>query len=115
MVAVYGWTVPYSMSTAYYDTEFKMSTNQAQEFSDYYLQNASFLKIDNINIGYRFNNLFQSFNSRASLILDASVNNVFTFTNYTGQDPEASWNWGVDWGGNYPVPRTYAIGLTLNF
>ncbi len=115
MVAVYGWTVPYSMSTAYYDTEFKSATNQAQNYSDYYLQNASFLKIDNINISYNFKDLFQSFDSKASLLVSASINNVYTFTKYSGQDPEASWNWGLDWGGNYPVPRTYALGLRLDF
>jgi TonB-dependent starch-binding outer membrane protein SusC len=115
MVAVYGWTVPYNMSTSYYETDFRNSTNQSQNYSDYYLQNASFLKIDNINIGYNFKDLFQSFDSQASLRVSASITNVYTFTKYTGQDPEASWNWGVDWGGNYPIPRTYALGLTLDF
>lgn len=114
MVAVYGYVAPYNLSTAYYDTEFKMSTNQAQNFSDYYLQNASFLRIDNLNLGYEFKELFKSFHSYASLRLSASIQNVYTFTNYTGQDPEASWNWGIDYGINYPRPRTYAIGLTLN-
>lgn len=111
MVAVYGWNAPYNLNTMYYDTEFKMSTNQAQQYSDYYLQNASFLKIDNINIGYDFKKLFE----KASLRLSASVQNVYSLTNYTGQNPEASWNWGVDYGSNYPIPRTYAIGLTLDF
>ncbi|MFA9389953.1 MAG: SusC/RagA family TonB-linked outer membrane protein [Prolixibacteraceae bacterium] len=111
MVAVYGWNAPYNLNTMYYDTEFKMSTDQAQPYSDYYLQNASFFKIDNINIGYDFKNLFE----KASLRLSASVQNVYTLTNYTGQNPEASWNWGVDFGSSYPIPRTYALGLTLNF
>ncbi|MBN2805154.1 MAG: TonB-dependent receptor [Prolixibacteraceae bacterium] len=111
MVAVYGWNAPYNVSTNWYDTEFKMSTNQAQEFSDYYLQNASFLKVDNITIAYDFKNLFE----KASLRINASIQNVYTLTNYQGQDPEASWNWGVDFGSSYPVPRTYAIGLTLDF
>ncbi len=115
LVAVYGWTVPYNMSTAYYDTEFRMSTNQAQDYSDYYLQNASFLKIDNINFGYEFEDLFEGPDAKASLRLSASIQNVYTFTKYSGQDPEASWNWGIDWGGNYPVPRTFTLGLSLDF
>jgi iron complex outermembrane receptor protein len=115
MVSLYGWMAAYNMSTSYYDTEFKMSTNQAQSYSDYYLQNASFLKIDNINVNYDFKNLFRSFNSNASLRVSASVQNVFILTKYKGQDPEASWNWGIDYGTNYPLPRTYALGLTLDF
>lgn len=111
MVAVYGWNAPYNLSTMYYDTEFKRSTNQAQPYSDYYLQNASFLKIDNINIAYDFKELFK----KATLRINASIQNVYTLSNYTGQNPEASWNWGVDFGNSYPIPRTYAIGLTLDF
>jgi iron complex outermembrane receptor protein len=115
MVSMYGWMAAYNMSTMYYNTEFKMSTDQAQTYSDYYLQNASFLKIDNINLSYDFKNLFRSFSGNASLRISASVQNVFVLTNYLGQDPEASWNWGLDYGTNYPVPRTYSLGLSLDF
>ena len=71
LVAVYGWMAPYNMSTAYYDSEFKMSTSQAQKYSDYYLHNASFLKIDNISLSYNFNNIFKSFNTNADLNITA--------------------------------------------
>lgn len=132
LVAVYGWMAPYNMSTAYYDSEFRMSTSQAQKYSDYYLHNASFLKIDNISLSYNFNNIFKSFNSDADLNITASVQNVYTFTKYPGQDPENTGStsgsfesssyssssgstFGVDFGGNYPIPRVFAIGLTLDF
>jgi TonB-dependent starch-binding outer membrane protein SusC len=132
LVSVYGWMAAYNMSTSYYDTEFKMSTDQAQNYSDYYLQNASFLKIDNINISYNFKNIFRSFNTNANLLISASVQNVYTLTNYKGQDPENSGStsgtfstnsignssgstFGVDFGSNYPIPRVFAIGLTLDF
>ncbi len=115
LVAVYGWNVPNNLNTMYYKTEFKSSTNQSQQYSDYYLQNASFLKIDNINVGYEFENLFKSFSGNAALRINASVQNALIITKYSGQDPEASWNWGVDYGTSYPVPRTYTLGLALDF
>lgn len=132
LVAVYGWMAAYNMSSSYYDTKFKMSTDQAQNYSDYYLQNASFLKIDNITIGYNFKKIFKSFNTDANLNISASVQNVYTLTKYKGQDPENSGStsgsfssgatgnasgstFGVDFGANYPIPRVYTIGLTLDF
>lgn len=132
MVAIYGYVAPFNLSTSYYDTEFKLSTDQAQSYSDYYLHNASFLKIDNISLSYNFKNIFKSFSSNANLNIAASVQNVFTITKYPGQDPETSGytngtfattsytstsgsTFGVDFGSNYPIPRVFAIGLTLDF
>ena len=115
MVAVYGWLVPYNLNRMYYDSKFENNGNQVQNYSDYYLQNASFLKLDNINLSYDFGKVFKSFQSDASLKLTASVQNVFTWTKYTGQDPEASWNYGVDFGVFYPRSRIYAFGINLDF
>lgn len=115
MVAVYGWLVPYNLNKEVYDTGFRKSGNQLQQYSDYYLQNASFLKMDNISLSYDFGKVFKSFSSDATLSVTGSVQNVFTLTKYTGQDPEASWNWGIDWGTGYSVPRTFSLGLNLNF
>jgi len=77
--------------------------------SDYYVQNASFLRMDNFNIGY---NAGKVFNNKASLRLSANVQNVFVITKYTGLDPEISG--GID-NNFYPRPRTYVLGLNLNF
>ncbi|SHF54489.1 iron complex outermembrane recepter protein [Bacteroides luti] len=77
--------------------------------SDYYVQNASFLKCDNITLGYSFNKLFGlSLSGRAY----ATVSNVFTISDYKGLDPEVSG--GVD-NNIYPRPLVSLIGLSLNF
>lgn len=115
LVAVYGWIVPYNLNKMYYDSRFKMSGDQAQNYSDYYLQNASFLKLDNINVGYNFGKIFRSFKNDAALRISLDVRNVLTITKYTGQDPEASYNWGIDWGSNYSVPRIYSVQMDLSF
>jgi iron complex outermembrane receptor protein len=81
----------------------------AQQGSDYYLENASFLRMDNINIGY---NMGQIFNKKAYLRINLSVQNVFVITKYTGLDPEVS-N-GVD-NNIYPRPRVTALNLNLDF
>ena len=75
--------------------------------SDYYVRNASFLKCDNITLGYSFDNLFKT----AGRVY-ASVTNVFTITNYEGLDPEVGG--GID-NNIYPRPITFLLGLNLNF
>ena len=77
--------------------------------SDYYIQNASFLKMDNLNIGYTVGKVF---NNSADLRLNANAQNVFTITNYKGIDPEI--NNGID-NNFYPRPRTFVLGLNLDF
>lgn len=83
--------------------------NNAQFFSDHYVENASFLRLDNINLGYTFNNPFSVINS---LRVSATVQNVFVITNYSGLDPEVFG--GID-NNIYPRPRTFVLGLNLNF
>jgi len=75
--------------------------------SDYYIQNASFLRMDNATIGY---NVGKVFSSKANLRLTGAVQNVFVITKYTGLDPEIP-N-GID-NNVYPRPRTYTLGLNL--
>lgn len=77
-------------------------------FSDYYVQNASFLKMDNINIGYNLGKVFTGGNLR----LNFNVQNVFTITKYDGLDPEIA-N-GIDYR-FYPRPRTFVFGANLDF
>ena len=81
--------------------------------SDYYVRNASFLKCDNITLGYSFDSLFK--NAKGKGIngrVYASATNVFTITNYEGLDPEVSG--GID-NNIYPRPFTILVGLNLNF
>ncbi|HEU0109883.1 MAG TPA: SusC/RagA family TonB-linked outer membrane protein, partial [Flavisolibacter sp.] len=76
--------------------------------SNYYVQNASFLRMDNINIGYNVGKV----SGNANLRLNAGVQNVFTITKYKGLDPEL--NGGID-DNQYPRPRTFTVGLGLDF
>lgn len=81
--------------------------------SDYFVQNASFLKCDNITLGYSFENLFggaryKGINGRVY----ASASNVFTITKYDGIDPEVFG--GID-NGLYPRPMSFQVGLNLKF
>ncbi len=77
--------------------------------SDYYIQNASFFKMDNIHLGYNFGRIFKN---TGDLRISANVQNVFIITQYKGVDPEISNN-GID-NNVYPRPRTYVLGLNLN-
>lgn len=80
-----------------------------QPFSDYYLENASFLKMDNISLTYDFGRIFkETIGLRATL----GVQNVFTATKYSGVDPEIYGGVDRDF---YPRPRVFSFGLNLNF
>ena len=77
--------------------------------SDYYVQNASFLRMDNINVGYSFGKVF---NDKANLRFIGTLQNVFLITDYNGADPEVGS--GIDFS-FYPRPRTLTLGLNLDF
>lgn len=77
--------------------------------SDYYIQDASFLRMDNVTLGYTFKNLFSE---GTDMRLTGAVQNVFIITGYNGIDPELSS--GID-NNLYPRPRTYTLGLNVNF
>ena len=81
--------------------------------SDRFVQNASFLKCDNITLGYSFENLFKGGNyGGVSGRLYLAATNVFTITKYDGLDPEVES--GID-NSMYPRPFTIQAGLNLNF
>ena len=87
--------------------------SQAQYLSDYYLQDGSFLKLDNLTIGYTFPKLFSITADRnASLNLFGTVQNICCLTGYKGVDPEIFQ--GID-NALYPRPRTFIFGVKLNF
>jgi TonB-linked SusC/RagA family outer membrane protein len=81
--------------------------------SDYYIQNASFLRMDNVHIGYNFGKIFKN---TGDLRISANVQNVFIITKYNGVDPElpnSGTTPGID-NNFYPRPRTYVLGLNLS-
>ena len=77
--------------------------------SDYYVENASFLRMDNFNIGYNAGALV---GKNTNLRIGANLQNVFTITNYKGVDPEVSG--GID-NNFYPRPRMFTINFNLDF
>lgn len=81
--------------------------------SDYWVRNASFLKCDNITLGYSFYDLFKTGNwAGISGRVYFTCSNVFTITKYDGLDPEIYS--GID-NNMYPRPRSFILGLSLNF
>ena len=94
-----------------YDAVNRGFTNPAEQqyYSDYFVENASFLKLDNVTLGYSFDKIWDA---NISGRIYATVQNVMTITNYTGIDPEVAGGIGGDM---YPRPITTIVGLTLNF
>ena len=94
-------------------------------FSNFYVENGSYARVRNLQVGYTFNKQVSSALHMASLRLYVSGQNLFTFTNYSGVDPEigngrsytdpsSALNRGVDLG-NYPTQRTYLVGANIAF
>ncbi|MBQ9137405.1 MAG: TonB-dependent receptor [Alistipes sp.] len=90
---------------------FANNSTTAQCLSDMFLEDASFFRMDDINLGYTFRNVGQS---DIQIRLAAGVQNVFTLTKYSGLDPESSVAGGID-GNVYPRPRIYSVRLGINF
>lgn len=76
--------------------------------SDYFVSNASYFKIDNLSAGYNFDKIYKSLGARLSF----TVQNLVTITKYKGLDPEVPG--GID-NNFYPRPRTFMLGINLNF
>jgi hypothetical protein len=80
-----------------------------QYWSDHYVQDASFFKMDNISAGYNFNDMF---NGKVKTRLSFTVQNAFIITDYSGLDPEVAG--GID-NNIYPRPRVFLLGLNATF
>ncbi len=94
-----------NVSTNYLETRFQ----KPQYLSSYYIENGSFFRLDNINLGYDFGRIFKS---KTTLNVNAIMQNVFVATKYTGLDPELTD--GVD-KNIYPRPRIISVGASINF
>ncbi|MFV8270699.1 SusC/RagA family TonB-linked outer membrane protein [Flavobacterium sp. GT2N3] len=99
-----------NITTDYYNTGFTFEDNGTQRYnSDYFVKDASFIKLDNVTVGYT---LDKTLLKSVTLRFSAGVQNVLTFTKYDGLDPE-KFN-GID-GNIYPRARTYLFGVNANF
>ena len=97
---------------------------EAAKYNSYYIENGNYVKVSNIDLGYTIN-LKKKY--AAAIRLYVSLNNFFTFTNYTGLDPEVNISGNTpgydnvgfggvsDASGTYPSVRTFTAGLNLNF
>ncbi|MFY7666626.1 SusC/RagA family TonB-linked outer membrane protein [Flavobacterium sp.] len=87
-------------------------------FSDYFVEDASFLRIQAIQLGYSLSPKVVEYLGFSKFRIYGAVNNIYTFTKYKGFDPAASSGAPVGGGidnGFYPAPRTFMLGLNLNF
>ncbi|MFD1469123.1 SusC/RagA family TonB-linked outer membrane protein [Hymenobacter caeli] len=104
------------------DLTFKTAGGYNDRFSSRYVEDASYLRVRNIELGYSLSKAVLNTFRMNGLRVFASVDNAFTITKYTGLDPEISTTgyygnalaYGVD-NGNYPQPRTYRLGLNVQF
>ncbi|KRD59967.1 SusC/RagA family TonB-linked outer membrane protein [Flavobacterium sp. Root935] len=99
------------------------SNRNSNYVSDIYMQNADYLRINNLTLGYNFNEVFKDFKFISNLKFYVAVNNLYTFTKYDGMDPEVRWsgdNTNAPWAsgidlGLYPQARTVMFGLSADF
>lgn len=97
--------LPYNLSKDVLDTNFE----RQQLYSNYYVQDASFLRLQNLTVGYTLNRVF---NKTINARIYATCENLFTITGYKGLNPEVP-N-GIDYN-TYPKPRTIALGVKIDF
>jgi iron complex outermembrane receptor protein len=93
-----------NLNASYLETGFQ----SRQYLSDYYVENASFLKMDNLTLGYNFGKIYKT----VGLNVSAMVQNVFTWTKYSGVDPEVLNGFDMSF---YPRPRIFSLNLGLEF
>ncbi|MBC7845258.1 MAG: TonB-dependent receptor [Flavobacterium sp.] len=95
------------------------SNRNTQNVSDIFMQDADYLRINNLTLGYNFKEILSQVKFMSNLKLYVAVNNLYTFTSYDGMDPEVrfgdnGWASGVDLG-LYPQSRTVMFGLSADF
>lgn len=92
-------------------TGFTAPNSGEQWYSDYFLENASFFRLDDMNLGYTFRSIGPW---ETDIRLGLSLQNVFVLTGYSGMDPESVSENGID-NAMWPRPRTYSLRLNVNF
>ena len=92
-------------------TGFTAPNSGAQWYSDYFLENASFFRLDDVNLGYTFRNVGSW---ESDIRLAVAFQNLFVLTRYSGMDPEVTSETGID-NTIWPRSRTYSLRLNVNF
>lgn len=114
------YTKPYTVTEDMMFRANRTQKNLNTKFSTYFVEDASFLRLTNITLGYTIpdNRAFKAIHLD-KMYLYASVDNVFTATKYTGYNPDVDYNAsntapGLDFG-TYPLSRSYSVGVKLTF
>lgn len=118
---VYDYWTGEGTSNRYPLLEYGGSSENLMQVSDIYIDDAGYFRIQNVTLGYDFKHLFKNLKLK-QLRFYVSVQNLYTFTNYIGMDPENgnslltdnTWATGIDLG-NYPTPRTVLFGVNVKF
>jgi TonB-linked SusC/RagA family outer membrane protein len=109
------WTGPGTSNT---DPRVTTGATGNNLFSDYYVEDGSFFRLQNIQLGYTLRDEFAEQIGLDKLRFYVSGNNLFTITDYKGYDPTASNGSPIGGGidkGFYPSPKMYLVGLNVNF
>jgi len=109
------WTGPGTTDSFPRVTVGATSNNQ---FSDFFVEDGSYLRLQNVQIGYTLDSDLIANTGVEKFRVYASVNNAFTLTEYSGYDPSASNGAPIGGGidqGFYPVPRIYMLGINMKF
>ena len=93
------------------ETGFTAPNSARQWYSDYFLENASFFRLDDISLGYTFRSIGRW---ETDVRLGLGIQNVFVLTGYSGMDPEVISETGID-NIVWPRPRTYSLRVNVNF
>lgn len=101
-----------------------VSNRNIQNISDIYMQDADYLRINNLTVGFKLGDYLKNIKYISQIKLYTSVNNLHTFTNFKGMDPDVrfgsddtdqfGWASGIDLG-LYPLPRTWMFGMSVEF
>ncbi|OIQ41300.1 MAG: SusC/RagA family TonB-linked outer membrane protein [Bacteroidetes bacterium MedPE-SWsnd-G1] len=96
------------------------SNRNTNFISDIFMHDADYLRINNLTVGYSFDKLLEQYEFVSNAKFYMAVNNLYTFTDYSGMDPEVGYGGGTSWAsgvdlGLYPLPRTVMFGINLGF
>lgn len=101
-----------------------VSNRNIQNISDIYMQDADFLRINNLTVGFKLGDYLDNIKFISQIKLYTSINNLHTFTKFKGMDPDVrfgsgepqdfGWASGIDLG-LYPLPRTWMFGMSVEF
>ena len=100
-----------NQATVVLKTGFKAPNSGEQWYSDYFIENASFFRLDDINAGYTFRRIGRW---ETDIRLGIGMQNVFILTGYSGMDPEVISETGID-NAIWPRSRTWSIRLNASF